>query len=51
MPWYGDVERALRPLDPYMSFILVGLATITLLVAWKGDAVVKSAWLVYLISP
>lgn len=51
MPWYNAMEEALRPISPYSTFILVVLALATLYVALRGDAVVKMAWLVYLISP
>lgn len=51
MPWYPAAEKALQPLSPVSSLLLVGLALLTLWIAWKGDAVVRLAWLVYLVSP
>lgn len=51
MPWYPEMERALQPLSPYSTLILVLLAVITLWVAFKGDSVAKLAFLVYLVSP
>lgn len=51
MPWYGAIERGLSPLERYTAVLLGLLAAITIYIAWKGDAVVKMAWLVYLISP
>lgn len=51
MPWYGAIEEGLRPIEPHATAALVGLAVITILIAWKGDSVAKLAWLVYLLSP
>lgn len=51
MPWYPAIERAIKPLSGYETAVLVGLALLTLYIAWKGDTVVKTAWLVYLVSP
>jgi hypothetical protein len=51
MPWYKDMEKALRPLDPYTRIILLAMAGITVWVAWKGDAMARTAWIVYLVSP
>lgn len=51
MPWYNAIEKALKPVEGYTTALLVGLAGITLVIAWKGDAVTKMAWFVYLISP
>lgn len=51
MPWYAAAERMLQPLSPYSSLVLVLLAIITLWIAFRGDALVKMAFLVYLISP
>lgn len=51
MPWYDALERALKPVEGYTTLLLVALAIITLLIAWKGDAVAKTAWFIYLVSP
>lgn len=51
MPWYGSIERGLRPIEPYSNLVLIGLAALTVLIAWKGDSVTKMAWIVYLVSP
>ena len=50
-PWYDAIEKALRPLEGHMQLALVGIAVITLVVAWKGDSVARTAWFVYLVSP
>lgn len=51
MPWYSAMERAMQPLNPYTTFLLIGLAAVTVYIALKGDAVARTAWLVYLVSP
>ena len=51
MPWYEPAERALRPLGPYSTLILLGIAAVTVYIALRGDSVAKIAWLVYVVSP
>jgi len=51
LPWYPAIERALRPIEPYSSLVLVGVAVLCLWVAFRGDAVTKTAILVWIVSP
>lgn len=51
LPWYKALERALSPIEGHETAALLALAGITVVIALKGDAVTKLAWLVYLISP
>lgn len=51
VPWYPAVERGLRPIERYNSVVLVGIAALALWVAFRGDAVTKTALLVWLVSP
>lgn len=51
LPWYGTIERGLEPVSGHLSTMLVALAVIAVMVAWKGDNVIKMAFLVYLVSP
>lgn len=51
LPWYPAVEKALQPIEPYSSLVLVGIAVVCLWVAFRGDAVTKTAVLVWIVSP
>ena len=51
LPWYGAIERGLAPISGHLSVALWVVAVSCIIVAWKGDAVIKMAFLVYLVSP
>jgi hypothetical protein len=51
LPWYPVIERALRPIEPYNALALGAIAIVCLWVAFRGDAVTKTALLVWLVSP
>jgi hypothetical protein len=50
-PWYKGFEQALSPIEGHTTAVLLAIAGITVVIALRGDAVTKLAWLVYLISP
>lgn len=51
MPWYNAFEHALQPIQGHTTAVLLAIAGVTVIIALKGDAVAKLAWLIYLISP
>lgn len=51
LPWYPAMEKALRPIEPYSSLVLVGIAVIALWVAFRGDSVTKTAVMIWIVSP
>lgn len=51
LPWYDQLERIVAPTEKVSTAILIALTVITVLVIWKGSAVVKAGWLVYWVSP
>lgn len=51
MLWYKEFAKALEPIEGHTTAALVVIAGLTLVIAIKGDAVMKMGWLVYLLSP
>lgn len=49
--WYDQLAQLLKPIEGHETAALLALAGITIVIAWKGDPVIKLGWLVYLISP
>lgn len=50
-PWYKEFAKLLKPIEGHETAALLAIAGVTIVVAWKGDAVTKLAWLIYLVSP
>lgn len=50
-PWYKAFAELLKPIEGHETAALIALAGITVVIALRGDSVVKLAWLIYLISP
>lgn len=51
LPWYGALKRVVAPTEAVSNAALIIIAIVTLLILIKGDAVVKAAWAVYVVSP
>lgn len=51
MPWYGALNKALAPLDPYVTILLLLLAALTVYIALTKNHAFKWLWFVYWISP
>lgn len=51
MPWYGKLEKVLGPSQEVVVLLLVGVILISAYLVVKGDAVKRTGWLVYLLSP
>lgn len=51
LPWYSKLESIVAPTEKASNTALIGIAVICLLLAWKGDAVMKAGFVVYLLSP
>jgi hypothetical protein len=51
LPWYDTIERTLAPTERASTYALLAIIAITAVIAWKGSATVKAAWLVYIVSP
>ena len=49
--YYRRLEAALGPVEPLSTAILVGVAVVCLLVAWRGDAAVKAALAAWVLAP
>lgn len=50
-PWYAKIESVLAPTERAATLALLAVIAITAVIAWKGSATVKAAWLVYIVSP
>lgn len=50
-PWYRWLERVLTPVQPAVVLLLLLVAGVSLYVAWRGPNWLRTAWLVYLVSP
>jgi hypothetical protein len=51
LPWYPKLQKLLVPTEGAANLVLIGIIVVTLLVLWKGDAVKKVLWALYLVSP
>jgi hypothetical protein len=51
LPWYPALQRIVAPSEGVTNAVLVLMVLVTLLILWRGDAVVKAAWAVYWVSP
>ena len=51
LPWYSKLQKIVAPTEGMATLILIGIIAITVIVIWKGDAVKKGLWAVYLVSP
>jgi hypothetical protein len=51
LPWYSDIEAILAPTERASTLALLAIIAITVVIAWRGSATVKAAWLVYIVSP
>ena len=51
LPWYGTLRRVVAPTETVSNMALVIIAIVTLFILWRGDAVLKAAWAVYVVSP
>jgi hypothetical protein len=51
LPWYDSIERVLAPTERASTYALLAVIAITAVIAWKGNATIKAAWLVYIVSP
>lgn len=51
LPWYGTLKRFVAPTESVADVSLVIIAIVTLYLLWRGDAVLKAAWVVYVVSP
>lgn len=50
-PWYRWLEEHLAPVQPAVVALLLLVAGVSVLVAVTGPRWLRTAWLVYLISP
>ena len=51
LPWYSKLQKIVAPTEGVSTLVLIGIIAITIFVIWKGDAVKKALWAVYLVSP
>jgi hypothetical protein len=51
MPWYSRVERIVAPTETASDVALVLILAVTLWVLIRGNAAIKAAWTVYVVSP
>lgn len=51
LPWYSRIERIVAPSEPVTNVVLGVIVLVTLLVLVRGNATVKAAWAVYMVSP
>lgn len=51
LPWYSKLRAIVAPSESVSNVTLVIIAIVTLLILLKGDAVLKAAWAVYVVSP
>ena len=51
MPWYGKIESFLEPMQWLVGLLLLAIAAISIWLFFKGDNVVKTAWVTYVLSP
>jgi hypothetical protein len=51
LPWYPKLKKIIAPTEGVTNLVLIGIIIITVLVLWKGDAIKKALWAVYLVSP
>ena len=50
-PWYRWLEERLEPVQPAVVALLLVLSVVSVLVVLTGPRWLRTAWLVYLISP
>lgn len=50
-PWYRWLEARLEPLQPAVVALLLLIAGVSVLLVVSGPRWLRTAWLVYLISP
>ena len=50
-PWYKKMEDTLQPMQGVVTFSLVIVAIISVYMIVQRSAALRTAWLVYLISP
>jgi hypothetical protein len=51
LPWYSRLEKIVAPTEKATNVALVVLICLCLLLLWKGDSVMKAAFVVYMVSP
>lgn len=51
LPWYNKLKSVVAPTEGVSNMMIVGIIAISLFLLWKGDSVMKAAWVVYLVSP
>jgi hypothetical protein len=51
LPWYPRLKQIIATTEGVANLVLIGIVIATLLILWKGDAVKKALWAVYLVSP
>lgn len=50
-PWYRSLRHLVAPTEKTANLVLLSLIIASVIILWKGDAVVKGLWVVYLVSP
>jgi hypothetical protein len=51
LPWYPKLKKIVAPTEGVTNLVLIAIVIITLVILWKGDALKKALWAVYLVSP
>lgn len=49
--WYKWLESKLAPSDKVVTWILIAIATVTLVIALQKSTTLKAAWAAYMLSP
>lgn len=53
-PWqefYGEVEKLLEPVQPFVIVLCLAIIAITVWVLVQKDNSIRTAWVVYMLSP
>lgn len=51
LPWYDDLKRIVAPTEGAANLALALIIVASIIILLRGDAVVKAAWVIYLVSP